>query len=382
MKKNIKHILFVAAAATCLYGVAHADVNIGVVVSGTGPGAAIGSDVIRTAELFRSLQPMAGDQKINIHVLDDASDVTTGVKNAKKLISEQHIDALVASNTTGPATGMAQVAMEEKVPMIAIAPIDLVAVKSPWVFRAAQAPVFFVQRIIGDMVRNKITNVSFIGFADGWGDLLFNGLKVEAPKADIKILSEERYKRSDTTVTAQILRVLAPKPESIFIGAAGAPAILPQTALKERGYKGPIYQNAVASKEFIRVGGKSVDGALVPVGTIMVNEQLPDSNPAKAKGKQFLEAYEGKYGADSRSMFAGYTWDSLQMFRNAATAAIKSGAEPGTPQFRTALRKAFESANYTGATGTYAFTPADHGGLTLDSLVMVQLEEGKWKLIK
>mgnify|MGYP001036686666 CR=1 FL=1 len=382
MKNQLKHLVFATVVATGMQGVAFADVNIGVVVSATGPGATIGADVVRTAELFKSLNPQVGGQKLNIYILDDASDVTTGVKNTKKLIAEQSIDAFVGSNTTGPATGMAQVATEDKVTMFAIAPINLATIKSPWVFRASQAPIFFVERIIADMSKNGVTNTSFIGFADGWGDLLYNGLKEEAPKAGIKILAEERFKRPDTTVTAQMLRVLAPHPESVFIGAAGTPAILPQTVLNQQGYKGRIYQNAVASKEFIRVGGQEVEGALVPVGTIMVNEQLPDTNPSKLKGKKFLEAYEGKYGPGSRSMFAGYAWDAFSMLRNAAQAALKAGAKPGTAEFRKALRDAVETGNYVGATGKYAFTAANHGGLTADSLVMVKLESGQWKLVK
>ncbi len=382
MKKQFKRVVLATAIYVGMHGFASADVNIGVAVSATGPGATIGADVIRTAELFQSLNPEVGGEKFNIHILDDASDVTTGVRNAKKLINELHIDGFVGSNTTGPASGMAQAAIEDKVTMIAIAPINLTAHKSPWVFRSSQAPIFFVQRIIEDMTKNGVTNTSFIGFADGWGDLLFNGLKEEAPKAGIKILAEERYKRPDTTVTAQMLRVLAPNPESIFIGAAGAAAILPQAVLKQRSYSGPIYQNAVASKEFIRVGGQDVEGALVPVGTIMVNEQLPDSNPSKAKGKEFLDAYEGKYGPDSRSMFAGYAWDALTMLRNGAQVALEAGAKPGTAEFREALRDAVEGGNYVGATGNYAFTADDHGGLTANSLVMVKLENGQWKLIE
>jgi branched-chain amino acid transport system substrate-binding protein len=375
MKNTLTSIAL--AAGVLVHGAALADINIGVIGSVTGPGAAIGGDVKRSADL---LAAMYKNEKINVIFLDDASDTNVGVQNLRRMISDHRIDALVGSNTTGPAMGMAQVATEEKIAMIAIAPIDLKAINSPWVFRASQSPDLFVQTIVQDMPRNNIKTVSYIGFADGWGDALFKGLSGQAPKAGIRITADERFKRPDTTVTAQVVRAMAPQPDAVFIGGAGAPAVLPQAGLFERGYKGKIYQNAVATKEFVRLGGKAVEGAMVPVGTVMVNEQLADANPVKAAGKRFLDAYEGKYGAETRSMFAGYAWDALGLLRHAAMQV--RNAEPGTPQFRQQLRDALESASYVGATGRYTFSASDHAGIGADSLVLVSLDNGQWKLVK
>lgn len=370
--------LIVAAALTAFgHAVAHAEINIGVLASLTGPGAAIGLDVKRAAELFAEQHR---GQQVSVHIVDDASDSNTGTQRMRRLISENKIDALVASNTTGPAMAMAQLATEEKIPTIAIAPINLETVKSPWVFRTSQNPGFFVDRIVDHMVRNKVTTVSFIGFADGWGDLLYGALSATAPKSGLKIVAEERFKRPDTSVAAQVVKAMAPQPSAVFIGAAGAPAVLPQAGLRERGYKGPVYQNAVASVEFVRVGGKAVEGAMVPVGTVMVNEQLPDAHPVKPVGKRFLDAYEGKYGPQTRSMFAGYTWDALTLLTQSAKAV--KGEQPGGVEFRQKLRDSLETTAHVGVTGTYKFSAADHSGLDVDSLVLVRLEDGKWQLMK
>lgn len=372
-----KTLIVSAALAAFGHTCAYADINIGVLASLTGPGAAIGLDVKRAAELFAEQNR---GQQVNVHIVDDASDSNTGTQRMRRLISESKIDALVASNTTGPAMAMAQLATEEKIPTIAIAPINLEAVKSPWVFRTSQNPSFFVDRIVDHMVRSRVTTVSFIGFADGWGDLLYGALSAAAPRNGLKIVAEERFKRPDTSVAAQVVKAMAPQPGAVFIGAAGAPAVLPQAGLRERGYKGPVYQNAVASVEFVRVGGKAVEGAMVPVGTVMVNEQLPDTHPVKPVGKRFLDAYEGKYGPQSRSMFAGYTWDALALLTQSAQ-AVKS-EQPGGVAFRQKLRDSLESTTHVGVTGTYKFSAADHSGLGADSLVLVRLEDGKWQLMK
>lgn len=381
MKKRYAQHAAVTLAAGLLLA-AHpavaADINIGVLASATGVGAAIGADVKRSADLFAETYRSDG---INLIILDDASDPTIGAQRLRKLIAENHIDALVASNTSGPAMAMAQIADEEKIPTIAIAPLNLVALKSPWVFRTSQSPGQYVEKIVEDMEKNKISTVSYIGFADSWGDLLFAGLTAQAPARKLTIVAEERFKRADPSVTGQVIKVLAPKPDAVFIGAAGAPAVLPQVGVRERGYKGPIYQNAVATPEFLRVGGRSVDGALVPVGTIVVNEQLPDGSRVKPVGKTFLAAYEGKYGPETRSMFAGYAWDALNLLRQ-ATKSVK-GEQPGTAAFRAQARNALEGMKeYVGVTGVYQFSPTDHSGLGMDSLVLVRLENGNWKLVK
>ncbi len=375
-RRTLTTAVVLAFAATAAGSAIAADINIGVLASITGPGAAIGSDVKRAADLFAEMYK----GEVNVIIVDDASDPTLGAQRMRKLISENRIDALVASNTTGPAQAMAQIAEEEKIPTVAIAPVNL-ASKPTYVFRSSSSPAQYSQAIVDDMARNRIATVSFIGFADAWGDLLFGALSAQAPAKSMTIVAEERYKRTDPSVTGQMLKVLAPKPDAIYVGAAGTPAVLPQAAARERGYTGPIYQNAVASPDFIRVGGRAVDGALVPVGTIMVNEQLPDSSRVKPVGQAFLAAYEGKYGPDTRSMFAGYGWDALNMLR-LATKAVK-GEQPGTVAFRIKARDALEAMKeYVGVTGVYRFSPIDHSGLGMDALVIVKLDNGHWRLVK
>jgi branched-chain amino acid transport system substrate-binding protein len=377
--KNHKNLIALAIAAACAQA-AHADINIGVIASFTGPAAALGGDIKRAV----ALMPAAiGGEKVNYILLDDATDPTTAVKNTRKLISEDHVDAIIGPNTNPNAAAMTAVVHEAKTPLVVITPYDPPADKQAWVFKSVQTAGLMVQRVVDDMVARKAKTVAFIGFADGWGEILSTSLQSSATAAHISVVANERYKRPDTSVTGQVLKVLAAKPDVIFIGASGAPAALPQIELRQRGFKGLIYQShGVTSKDFLRIGGKSVEGALIPVGPTLVAEQLPDSMPSKPVGIAFNAAYEKLYGADSRSTFAGSTWDAWLLLGNAIPAALKT-AKPGTEAFRQALRDKLESTReLVGVNGVYNMNARDHGGLDQRGRVLIEVKNARWTFVK
>lgn len=370
------------AAALCVVvtQVAQADINIGIVASATGPAAALGTDIKRAVALMPA--EIAG-QKVHYTFLDDATDPTTAVKNIHKLISEHKVDAVMGPNTVPNSAAMAPVAAENKTPLILIAPYTPPEDKRHWIFQSTQDAGLMVERIVEDMVDRKAKTVGYIGFSDSWGDTAYAGLQKYADKAGIKIIANERYQRPDTSVTAQVLKLIAAKPDAVFVGASGAPAALPQAQLRERGYTGPIYQShGVTSKDFLRVGGANVEGALIPVGPVLVADQLPDGIASKKVGVDLNTAYEEKYGEGSRSTFAGSTWDAWLLLQNAIPAALKQ-AKPGTVEFRTALRDNLEKTkDLVGVNGVYNMSPSDHIGLDKRGRVLIEVKDGKWKFVK
>jgi branched-chain amino acid transport system substrate-binding protein len=378
---NASKKLLAAAIVATLAGVgqlAHADINIGVIASYTGPGAALGTDIKRTV----ALMPTSIDgEKINYLLLDDATDPSTAVKDMRKLTSEDKVDVVIGSNAVPNSAAMAVVADETKTPQIVIAPYLPPKDKLAWVFQSPQGAGLMMQRIAEDMAEHKIKNIGFIGFADGWGDMALKEMQNAAGPLGIKIVAEERYKRPDTSVTAQVLKILAAKPDAVFIGASGAPAALPQIELRSRGYTGKIYQtHGVTTNDFLRIGGKSVEGALIPVGPVLVADQLPDSMVSKKVGVNFNAAYEKMYG--SRSTFAGSTWDAWLLIQNAIPGALKI-AKPGTPEFRKALRDNLErTKDLVGVNGVYNMTANDHNGLDKRGRVLIEVANGQWKYVK
>ena len=135
---------------------------------------------------------------------------------------------------------------------------------------------------------------------------------------------------------------MSQNPDAVLIAGAGTPAALPQKTLKERGYKGKIYQtHGVANNDFLRVCGKDCEGTFLPAGPLLVAAQLPDSNPVKKSALTYKQAYENAYGAGSVSTFGGHAWDAGLLLQRAIPIALKKG-QPGSQAFREALRAAIE----------------------------------------
>ncbi|WP_042693884.1 ABC transporter substrate-binding protein [Azospirillum sp. B506] len=359
---------------------AAADVTIGVVASLTGPAAALGAETRKAVAMVPST---IGGEKVTLILLDDATDPTSAVKNVRKLIGEDKVDALLGPNLISTAAAMADVATAEMVPMVSVAPLDVSGDRRGYVFRSEPSADLMVQRIVDDMVASGARSVGFIGFSDSWGELLLKALTRTAA-GKLQIVATERYGRADPSVQAQVLKIVAAKPDVVFIGASGTPAAMPQITLRERGYKGRIYQShGVTSKEFLRVGGKAVEGAVLPVGPVLVAEQLPDSHPTKQAGVAFVRELEAKNGADSRSTFAGASWDAWLLLKTAIAGALEDKVQPGTPAFRTAVRDRIEkTSGLVGTNGVYTITPGDHAGYDPSAIVLVTVKDNQWRLLK
>ena len=373
--KTLLALTFATLAAPAL-----ADINVGVVASLTGPAAALGAETKKAVALFPTT---VGGEKVNFIVLDDGTDPTNAVKNVRKLISENKVDAILGPNLISTAIAMADVANAEKTPMVSVAPLDVSGDKRGFVFRSEPSADLMVNKVVADMVAGGAKTVGFIGFSDSWGELLLKAL-TKAADGKLQIVASERYGRADPSVQAQVLKVIAAKPDVVFVGASGTPAAMPQITLRERGYKGKIYQShGVTSKEFLRVGGKAVEGALIPVGPVLVAEQLPDSHPTKKNAEAFVKELEARHGPDSRSTFAGASWDAWQLAQNGLQAALKSKARPGTPEFRAAVREGIEkTSKLVGTNGVYTMSATDHAGYDAGAIVLIKVENNHWKLIK
>jgi len=380
-------IRFAAALLPALLAVAHAgpasaQIKVGVSVSATGPAASLGIPEKNTIALLP--RTIAG-KTVEYIVLDDATDPTTAVKNARKLVSEDKVDLLIGSTVTPNSLAMTDVAAESETPMISMAAsasiIEPQDAKRRWVFKTPQNDSHMTTAILSHMANAGVKTVGFIGFNDAYGEGWYREISKLADTRKIKVVANERFARADTSVTGQILKILSANPDAVLIAGSGTPAALPQKTLKERGYKGKIYQtHGVANNDFLRVCGKDCEGTWLPSGPILVAEQLPDANPVKKSALAYKSAYEKAYGAGSVSTFGGHAWDAGALLANAVPSALKAG-QPGTKEFRKGLRDAIENTKeLAGAHGIFNMSPTDHLGFDQRSRVMVQIVDGKWKL--
>lgn len=138
------------------------------------------------------------------------------------------------------------------------------------------------------MEKQGVKTLGFIGFNDAYGDGWLDVMKAAAEAKGIKMVATERYSRSDTSVTGQVLKLTSANPDGILIAGAGTPVALPQGELKNRGYKGIIYQtHGAANNDVLRVCGKDCEGMFLPAGPLLVADQLPDDNPVKASALEY-----------------------------------------------------------------------------------------------
>jgi branched-chain amino acid transport system substrate-binding protein len=370
-----------AAAALALVSVAAmADIKVGVVVSATGPAASLGIPEKNTLSL---LPKQIGNEKVDYIVLDDASDTTTAVSNARKLVGEK-VDLIIGSTITPNSLAMIDVAAESQTPMISMAAsskiVEPVDAKRHWVFKTPQNDIMMALAIASHMADNGVKTVGFIGFADAYGEGWYNEFNKIASSKGLTIVDKESYNRSDTSVTSQVLKLVAAHPDAVLITGSGTPAALPQKALKERGYTGKYYQtHGVANNDFLRVCGKDCEGTFLPAGPVLVAAQLPATHPVRKSALDYIAKYETAFGKGSVSTFGGHAWDAGLLFQSAASEALKK-AKPGTPEFRAALRDGLEHVkNLAGAHGVFDMSPNDHLGLDKRARVMVKITNGTWK---
>lgn len=363
-------------------GSAHAQVKIGITLPISGPAATLG---IGSRNALSLAPTKVGDVDVQFIVLDDATDTTRTVVNARKFVDEEHVDAIIGSATAQQCLAELEGIAAAKTPAICNSATksvtDPVDDKRRWIFKTAANDAIMAGPLFKHMQAHGVKTIGFIGFDDAYGEGWLKELNQRAPGENLKIVDIERYARRDVDVTGQVLKLVSVSPDAVLIVGSGSPATLPVLALSQRGYKGKVYlSSGVASMDFLRIGGRALNGAVAGVGPNLVWEQLPDSNPTKAVTAKFMPAYEEKFGKENRSNFAPQAYDAWIIIQNALPAAMAK-AKPGTEAFRVALRDAIEATHELyGNSGVFNFSPTDHAGLDERAAVVVHIDNGKWIL--
>jgi branched-chain amino acid transport system substrate-binding protein len=376
MKLLLKTLIATAATALLAAAPAWADITVGVSLPLTGPASGLG---IPMQNQFKLWPQTIGGEKLKLIILDDATDPTKGVQNARRFVTEDKVDIIIGSAATPVAIPMADVAAESGTVQLAASPAGLPPGKDAWTFRLPQSNSVMAFAMINLMRKHNVKTVGFLGYTDAYGEQWLKEFTPLAEKAGIKVVAAERFARSDTSVTAQALKLTAANPDAMLIVASGSGAAMPQKAIVERGYKGKIYQtHAAATRDLMRIGGKDVEGTYVVSGPAVVGELLPDSHPSKPLAIDFVTKYEKAYGPGSRNQFAGHAYDAQIVLEKVVPVALKKG-KPGTPEFRAALKDAIEGMGRTVFShGIMNWTKDDHWGYTTKTGVMLKVVNGDW----
>ena len=376
MKLLLKTLVATAATALLAAAPAWADITVGISLPLTGPASGLG---IPMQNQFKLWPQTIGGEKVKLIILDDATDPTKGVQNARRFVTEDKVDIIIGSAATPVAIPMADVAAESGTVQLAASPAGLPPGKDAWTFRLPQSNSVMAFAMLNLMRKQNVKTVGFLGYTDAYGEQWLKEFTALAEKVGIKVIAAERFARSDTSVTAQALKLTAANPDAMLIVASGSGAAMPQKAIVERGYKGKIYQtHAAATRDLMRIGGKDVEGTYVVSGPAVVGELLPDSHPSKPLAIDFVTKYEKAYGPGSRNQFAGHAYDAQIVLEKVVPVALKKG-KPGTPEFRAALKDAIENMGRTiFAHGIMNWTKDDHWGYTNKTGVMLKVVKGDW----
>lgn len=364
-------------------GGAQAQIKVGITMSGSGPGAALGQPQTKTVA---ALPKEIAGQKITYFALDDESDPTKGAQNARKLIAEEKVDVLIGSSLTTVSLPLIDIAAESRTPLVSpasaaamVAPMDD---KRKWVFKVVPNDDIMANAILKYIAKTGVRTLGYIGVADAYGEGYYKVISDVAPKLGVTLTGHEVYARGDASVTGQVLKVLATKPDAIFIASSGTPAVLPQKALRERGYKGPIFQtHGVSMEEFIKLGGKDVDGTIFAGEAFTVVDDLPADSPFRKTTAKFVSAYKAANG-NAPSIFGAHLYDAMSLVEHAIPGALKV-AKPGTEEFRAAIRNEIEKTRDLALNnGLSNMTPDNHNGYDERSAFVIEIKEGAYHLVK
>jgi len=378
--RALRWLLF--AGASCLSIAAWgADLKVGVISSLSGPVSALGIPYEKGIRAAHARFPEVAGHRVELVVLDDASDPATAARNARKLVNEDKVDVLVGTSGVPGAMAIAAVAQELKTPLISPTPVSLPGPDHDWTVVASQPFELMVSAVVRRMKAEGVGTVAFIGFSDALGDLAYECLVRSAGELGIAVVADERYARGDMSVAGQVLKIIGKRPDAVFAGNSGTPGALPYLELANRRYAGRIYgTHGLINADFVRVGGRSIEGLEVPSGPVLVAGQLPAGDPIREASMAFRASYEKLYGAPPTDAFSAYTYDAYLVLADAA-ARVRGDAQPGTPAYRQALKDAIVSTReLAGTHGIYNFGPDSRYGSDERAVVMVRMEGGQWKL--
>src|SRR3954449_4388257 len=356
------------------------EITIGISVTTTGPAAALG---IPERNALEFVPKEIGGVPIKIIVLDDGGDPTAATTNARRFVTESKADIIMGSATTPPTVAVSTVANEAGIPHFGLAPFPITPDRTKWSVGMPQPVPIMGKVLYQHMKAHNIKTVGYIGYSDSFGDRWVNYIKKQGEPMGLSVIADERFARPDTSVAGQVLKLVAANPDAVLVGASGTAAALPQSTLRERGYKGLIYQtHGAASMDFIRIAGKAAEGVLMASGPVMDPEDQPDSALTKRPGLALNKAYETKYGPSSRSQFPGHSYDAFLVLERVVPVALKK-AKPGTAEFREAIRQALITEREIAASqGVYNFTEKDRYGLDDRSRILLTVKDGKYVLAK
>lgn len=368
-------------------GTAWADpIKIGAFFDLTGPSSAIGTPTKLVAEMVvKKINDEGGINGVPLQLViaDDEGDPTKAALIAKKFTESDKVVAIIGPTRTDTGMAAKPTIEQMKVPTFMTVGGDVVIAGGKfgpfhWTFKSPQRTTIAVTKVYGYLKQKGMQKIAIITAADGFGKDGKAALENLAAEYGIRIVAAESFQATDSDMTAQLINIKTASPDAIICWTIGKAGSIVAKNIKQLGIQVPLFQcHGLPDPKYIELAGKASEGNIMPSTKLMVASQLPDTDPQKKVIQEFIRLYTDVFHYDKQfpiNTHSGYAWDALYIVANAMK---KAGTD--NEKLRDAIEK---TTGYVGVSGTYNITPEDHNGLGLDSMVLVQIVDGKWKLLQ
>ncbi|MBI5442525.1 MAG: ABC transporter substrate-binding protein [Deltaproteobacteria bacterium] len=378
--------LILAVGLSLLAGsaVAADAIKIGAFFDLSGPNANIGTPTKLVAEMAVAELNKAGGingRKVELVMADTQSDPTRGATVAKKFVYQDKVDAIIGPTRTDAGMTAKPIIESAGVPNIMTLGSDLPISGGKYgpytyIFTSPQRGSTAVRTLFGYLKKHRLTQVALLTATNTFGKDGLSIMEEVAPEFGITLVGKESFDPRDTDMTAQLTKLKNASPQAIVCWTVGPAASIVAKNRIQLGIKAPLFQShGLPDPNYVELAGSASEGDRMPATKLMVIDQIGDRDPQKKVILDFIKLYRDVYHYDKQfpiNTHSGYAWDAIMILANAMK---KAGTEPK------ALRAAIENTKgHVGVSGTYNLTAEDHNGLGLDSMVMIQVKNGKFVL--
>ncbi|MBO0884173.1 MAG: ABC transporter substrate-binding protein [Mycobacterium sp.] len=310
-------------------------------------------------------------RKIEILKRDDKTNPKLSAKIAQEF-ADRKVAAMVGPMMTEPAVDLTGLPEKLHLPTISLAStsVNVTPVsKHPYTFKVSPSNADMATVQAQELARRKIENVAFITVKGPYGNSATAGFKAAANKAGINVVSVQQFSQTATNLMPQVQAAQEAGAKGFAVSVYPPQSAILAKTVKASGFDGPVIFDAAAGAElFVEGAGRASEGMFMVYDRIMASDSEAVTSPAAWRQRQFFTKYAQKYGGFSG--FAALGADGLQLVAMAVQSAGSTA-----PQH---IQHALEHIRYDGLAGSYVYTPKAHGGMTLDSLMVLTVKDGGW----
>lgn len=363
---------------------------IGVVTDLTGRMSDMGIANKRGVEIAVEAVNAAGGvngRQLKIVMYDGESDPSKSVIHTKKVIDVDKAIITTSYNLSGSTMASIQTAEAGKIVLFSASASEKIWIPTKkWIFnvvpRQWEASIPMLIEVLQQKGAKKIAYIYIDTTYGQTGKETFDRA-VKEMKFTPAIV--EKYAPGTTDVAPQITHIKAAGADGILITGNLADTVMVIKNARDMGFTGPIVSDyAIVGPEFIKLGGKYVEGIVTTSLKALVAPELSANDPQKNVAMALYNEYIKRHG--SFSLYAGHMWDQVYLIVEALKKVdpkLDPTKDVDLVKIRAQLRDNLEQIKgFVGQNGIFNYSPDNHNGLPPRCYVPVVVEGGKWKLYK